>query len=152
MLQRRLPVRILFALVTASSLALLGLPGCSSCDKKPPPPVDLTPPAPPPVDAAPVEIKPLDDTPDASDASEPPKPHGTWKPSNPNTARIKLCCNAIRTQAKTLGAAPEAVMMMTIAAQCDQVAVQVGGGSAPEFAQVRQLLKGRTIPNACQGM
>jgi len=150
----RLPLRILFALLTSSGIALVSLSGCDRCDKKPPPPVDLTPPAPPVVDAAPEVIKPLDDTPDASDAmAAPAKPHGPWTPPNTNTARIKQCCNAIRGQAKTLGAAPEAVMLIGVAAQCDMIAVQVGnGGSAPEFAQVRQMLKGRTIPAACSGM
>jgi len=145
----RLPVRLMFALLTSSGVALVALPACEK--KAPPAPVEAPPP--PPADTAPVDIKPLDDSPgDAAPEAAPPKPHGNWTPPNPNAARVRQCCNAIRNQAKNLGASPEATLMIGVAAQCDLVASQVSGGSAPEFAQVRQMLKGRTIPAACSGM
>jgi hypothetical protein len=132
-------------------MALIAAPGCA----KKPPPVEALPPPPPPVDAGVVQLVPIDDAGDAAPeaAGGPARPHGHAGPStNSNTARIRLCCNAIRGEAKKLGAAPEAMVMMGIAAQCDVLAVQASSGSAPEFGQVRQLLKGRTIPNACAGM
>ncbi len=148
------PTRLAFALLAVSGVTLLSLPGCSSCKKEPPPaPVDLTPAATAPPDAGVVEIKPLDDAGDAApEPSGPARPRTPSTPSNPNVARIKQCCNAIRHEAKNLGAAPEATMMIGIAAQCDLVALQIGGGSAPEFGQVRQMLKGHTVPAACSGM
>jgi len=150
----RLPIRILFALLTTASVAVLS-EGCSACKKDPPPaPVDLTP-TPPVQDAGVVQLVPLDDAGDAAPETGPAKPKGNWTPTNPNAARIRQCCNAIRHEAAKLGAAPEAVMMVGVAAQCDMVAAQVAGGtgaSAPEFAQVRTMLKGHVIPAACAGM
>ena len=145
------PLRHLLALLAATGLVVLAAPGC---EKKPPPVVDAAPPPPPPVDAGVVQLVPLDDAGDAAPeaASGPARPHGNSTPTNANTARIKLCCNAIRGEAKKLGAAPEAMVLVGIAAQCDVLALQASSGSAPEFAQVRQMLKGRTIPNACAGM
>lgn len=148
----RSPLRFLFALLTLSGVAIALLPGCDACGKKPPPPpIDLPPPV-APIDASVVQIAPLDDAEDAGVDAPPAKPHGPWTPTNTNAARVKQCCNAIRGQAKNLGASPEATLMMGVALQCDLVAAQVAGGSAPEFSQVRQMLKGRTLPAACSGM
>jgi hypothetical protein len=148
----RFPIHVMVALLTMSGVAVLAS-GCSSCEKKPPPVIDPGPPPPAPVDAGLVPLTPLDDSLDAGVDGGPPKPHGSWTPPNPNVARMKQCCAAIRKEAKNLGAAPEATMLVGIAAQCDMMASQLGSsGTAPEFAQVRQLLKGRTIPAACSGM
>jgi predicted lipid-binding transport protein (Tim44 family) len=145
----RLPTRILFALLTISGVVVLS----AACKKDPPPaPLDLGGP-PPSQDAGVVQLTPLDDAGDAAPEAEPARKK--WSGGgggNANAARIRACCNAIRHEAAKLGAAPEGVMMMTVAAQCDMVAAQVAGGSAPEFTQVRTMLKGHTIPNACQGM
>ena len=46
-------------------------------------------------------------------------------------------------------------MLTGFAAQCDLVAMQIGpttGGQAPEFAAIRQLLKGHNIPAVCSGL
>ena len=52
-----------------------------------------------------------------------------------------------------MGASPEANLVVGFAAQCDMIAIQAAAtGTAPEFAQLRTMLKGRTLPNACQGM
>lgn len=144
----RSPLRFAFTFLAASSIVVVAAAGC---EKKPPPPA-VEPPPPPPVDAGVVQLLPLDDAGDAAPEAAPSKPHGPWNPTNPNTARIKQCCNALRHEATKLGAAPEAAVMMGVAAQCDLLAVQASSGTAPEFAQVRQLLKGRTIPAACSGM
>jgi hypothetical protein len=144
----RLSRQILFALSAAPALVVL----FGACKKDPPPPpIDLTPP--PAVDAGVVQLVPLDDAGDAAPEATPPKPHGGGgAPTNANAARIRQCCNAIRHEAAKLGAAPEAAMLIAGAAQCDVVASQVAGGSAPEFGQVRTLLKGHTLPAACSGM
>jgi hypothetical protein len=145
----RTATRLLFTLLTSSSVAILA-PGC---DKKPPPaPVEAPTPPPPPADTAPVDLKPLDDAPDAAGDVAAPKPRGNYAPVNTNAARIKQCCNALRNKAKALGTAPEAAYITGVAVQCDVFAAQIGGGTAPEFAQIRAMLKGQTIPAACAGM
>jgi hypothetical protein len=67
-----------------------------------------------------------------------------------NQVKIKACCNAMRTQAKAIANSPEAFQVNAAAAMCDQFASQVGAsGSAPEFAQIRGMLKSVTLPAAC---
>jgi hypothetical protein len=146
----RTPLRHLFTLLTMSGVTALALPACEK--KAPPPPIEI--PAPPPApDAGVVQITPFDDSLDAGiDGTGGGKSHGPYTPTNNNAARVKQCCNAIRNQAKNMGASPEATLMAGVAMQCDLVAAQVAGGSAPEFGQVRQMLKGRTLPAACSGM
>jgi hypothetical protein len=57
----------------------------------------------------------------------------------------------MRAQAKQLGQSPEAFQINAAAAQCDVFAKQVGpGGTAPEFAQLRAILKSVQLPSACQ--
>jgi len=147
----RLSIRLMVAVLTTTGVAALAS-GCSSCKKEPPPPIDLGPP-PAPADAGIVQLTPLEDAGMDSGVDAPPAKHGTWTPPNPNAARIRQCCNAIRHEAKNLGASPEATLMVGVAAQCDLIATQVtSNGSAPEFAQVRAMLKGRVIPAACSGM
>ncbi len=139
---------IAFTLVTST---ILGLVVVGACKKDPPPaPIELPPPA--VVDAGVPAMTIIDDAGDAAPEAEAPKPRGNGAPWNANAAHVRQCCNAIRHQAKNLGVSPEATIMMGIAIQCDMVAAQVGGGAAPEFAQVRQMLKGRTLPAACAGM
>jgi hypothetical protein len=70
---------------------------------------------------------------------------------NSNQLKVKECCNAMRAQAKQMGQSPEAFQITTLAAQCDAVAVQIGpAGNAPEFAQLRAILKSIKLPSACQ--
>ena len=69
---------------------------------------------------------------------------------NPNQAKIQMCCRAMRAQAKTLGASPEAFQLTAAAAQCDVFAKQVGpAGNAPELNQLRQVLRSVKLPNGC---
>jgi hypothetical protein len=146
----RFSIHIMTAFFVASSVMTLS-EGCKK-DPPPPPPVDPGPPPGPP-DAGVVQLMPLDDAGDAAPDTGHPKPHGNWTPPNANVARIRQCCAAIRKEAKNLGTAPEATMLLGVATQCDMMAPQVAAnGTAPEFAQVRALLKGRTVPAACSGM
>ncbi len=56
----------------------------------------------------------------------------------------------ITEQAKAMGSSPEANQVIVAAAMCDTVAAQMGAsGSAPEFAQIRAMLKSITLPAAC---
>ena len=136
----RFATRLMFTLLTTSSVAIVAM----GCEKKPPPaPVEAPPPPPAPSDTAPVDLKPLDDAPDASDAAAAAKPRGNYAPVNQNAVRIRQCCNALRNKAKTLGTAPEAAYVMGAAVQCDMFAAQIGGGTAPEFAQIRAMSRGR---------
>jgi hypothetical protein len=113
---------------------------------------------PPPaaVDAAPVQLAPIsDDAGSTVDAAVAVVKHTGGPGLTNNQARAKQCCNALRAEAKGLGASPEANMLTSFAAQCDMVAMQMGptsGGQAPEFAAIRTLLKGHNIPGVCNGL
>jgi hypothetical protein len=87
----------------------------------------------------------------AVEAAAPKRWGGNAAPYNANQARIKECCNAMRAQARQLGSSPESFQISSFAAQCDVFATQVGPqGTAPELAQLRQLLKTIKLPGACQ--
>lgn len=139
---------------TLCVLAVFGaIPMVAGCPKKEEPPAapDAAPPPPPP-DAAPTVLEPLEeDAGDDADAdAEPPKKAGGHY--NPNVARLKQCCNQLKSEAKRLGSAPEAGMLAAAAAQCSTMAAQVGPkGTAPEMGVLRGLLKGRTVPPVCRG-
>lgn len=144
--------------VAANLTALALLLGCQACKKEQPVVVvvDSGPP-PPVVDAAPAEIAPLDtlDAGDDGDANDAAK-----KPTGPGLTtsqlRAKQCCNALRNQAKALGASPEAAQLQGLAGMCDTIAMNLGpnkGGNAPELEPIRQLLKGKaTLPPLCSGL
>ncbi len=141
--------RSVFALAIFSALPLL-----VACPKKDPPPaVDAAPPPPPPVEDSSTVLVPMEE--DAgqdagADADAGKKATGPYVPTN--VARLKQCCAQLRTQAKALGASPEAGMLMSAAAQCDTMASQVGpNGTAPEMGVLRNLLAGRNVPAACAG-
>jgi len=122
------------------------------CPKKPPPVVDAGEP-PPPASTTVVDLAPLtdDDAGDAGDGEAGPKKWtGTGTASNPNQVKIAACCNAMRAEAKKLGASPEAFQLNAVAAQCDQFARQVGpAGNAPEMNQARAILHSVKLPAAC---
>jgi hypothetical protein len=91
----------------------------------------------------------------AIDAAPAPVKHGGAAGLTTNQARAKQCCNALRAQAKSLGASPEANILTGFATQCDAVAMQMGpmaGGQAPEFAALRSLLQGHNMPGVCSGL
>ncbi|HZU84780.1 MAG TPA: hypothetical protein VE987_17740 [Polyangiaceae bacterium] len=139
------------------ALRLPGLLAClvlavGGCSKKPPPP--------PVEDAAPMpastptmtELAPLvEDAGPEDAAAEAAAPKKYVGPAvNPNQLRIAACCNAMRAQAKQMGQSPESFQVNAMAAQCDVFAKQVGpAGTAPEFAQLRQILKSVKLPAAC---
>jgi hypothetical protein len=121
------------------------------CPKKQPPVVDAGEP-PPATSTSVAELAPLvDDAGDEGDGAPEGGPKKWTGPGgNPNQARIQACCNAMRSQAKTLGASPEAFQLNAVAAQCDVFAKQVGpAGNAPELNQLRQVLRSVKLPGAC---
>jgi hypothetical protein len=141
--------RALFTLVFTGALPIL-LVGCPK--KPPPPPPDVPDTAPAEVDSGPTVITPLDEE-DAGDAAEAEAPKKKYGPApNANAAAIKQCCNAMRAQAKSLGTSPEANQVLSVAQLCDTFAVAATSGNAPEFAMVRNALKGHQLPTACQGI
>jgi hypothetical protein len=126
----------------------------AGCAKKlPPPPMedaDASAPAPTP---SITDLAPLTDTGDAGDAAaEASAKKWTGPAVSPNQAKISACCAAMRAEAKQLGpSSPEAFQITALAAQCDVFAKQVGPlGTAPELAQLRQVLKSVKLPSACQ--
>jgi hypothetical protein len=134
------------------ALALLVLV-TASCSKKPPPPVVEDSGPPPATTPSITELAPLTDTTDAGDAAPAASAKKWTGPAlNPNQQKIEACCNGMRAQAKTMGAnSPEGFQLNAAATQCDVFAKQVGPqGSAPEFAQLRQILKSLKLPAVCQ--
>ncbi|HEY8042092.1 MAG TPA: hypothetical protein VIF15_19950 [Polyangiaceae bacterium] len=142
----RSPVRrtLLFLAMTVGMPVLV-----MGCPKKPVPVEDAAPPPEPPEAAV---LAPLtDDGGDDGEAEAEAGKKWTGPGVNPNQQKISACCNAMRAQAKTLGASPEAFQLQAAAAQCDVFAKQVGpGGNAPELAQLRAMLKSVKLPAACQ--
>ena len=104
----------------------------------------------PVVDAAPAQLVPMDeDAGSTIDAAPAPVHHAGGGGLSNNQARAKQCCTALRAAGKT------DPMLSAFAAQCDMVAMQIGptsGGQAPEFAALRNLLKGHNIPAVCSGL
>jgi hypothetical protein len=145
--------RRLLALACASAFPFVVV----ACKKEPPPaPVIDAAPALVETAPAPVELAPLveDAGPDVADADAAAK-----KPTGPgmnlNQSRAKQCCQALRAQAKALGASPEAAQLQAFAATCDGLAAQLGpstGPKAPELAPLRAMLQGKTLPGICQGL
>jgi hypothetical protein len=120
------------------------------CPKKQPPVEDAG--GPPPVADTPdvTVLQALtDDAGDEGEAEAAPK-KWTGPAVNPNQLKIQACCSAMRAQAKQLGTSPEAYQITALAAQCDVFAKQVGpAGNAPEFNQLRAILKSVKLPAAC---
>src|SRR3954451_20858313 len=140
--------RALFALAMFSAMPLL-----VACPKKDPPAADAAPPPPPEPEASTLVLAPLEEDAGAdadADADAGKKATGPGVPTN--VARLRQCCGQLRTQAKALGASPEAGMLLQGAAQCDVLASQAGpGANAPELGILKTALAGRNIPPICQG-
>ncbi|AKU97502.1 hypothetical protein AKJ09_04166 [Labilithrix luteola] len=64
---------------------------------------------------------------------------------------LAACCNALATQAKSLGASPEAGVLLSAAAQCSALA-KSGSANSPELAALKGLLAGRNVPAVCKGL
>jgi hypothetical protein len=139
--------RTVFALAISSAVPLL-----VACPKKDPPAVVDAAPA-PEQDSAPLVLTTLEEDAGAdadADADAAKKATGPGVPTN--VARLRQCCGQLRTQAKAMGASPEAGMLIGAAAQCDALAAQAGpGASAPELGVLKGLLAGRNIPPVCAG-
>ncbi|MBX3231331.1 MAG: hypothetical protein KIT84_10335 [Labilithrix sp.] len=74
-------------------------------------------------------------------------------PGNANLEKLRQCCAALATQAKQLGASPEAGMLAGYAAQCQALVAQAGpSGNAPELGPLRGYLQGANIPAICKGL
>jgi hypothetical protein len=126
--------------------------GCSSCGKKSAPIVEEAgPDEPEVVDAGVTQLEPLDEDSGPETGPAPTAHHGGGGGGG-NAAKIKQCCNAMRKQAAGMGASPEANIVIGLAAQCDLIAAQAAGGTAPEFGAFRQMITGRTLPSACNGL
>ena len=141
-----------FAPTTAlAAFVLIGLPGCP---KKAVPEVpDVGPPPVVVVDAAPAEVIP--DLPDAGDldASDASKPRAAGAAVNPNVARLKQCCAALRNQQKQFANAPEFGWIPQAAIMCDTYANAFGAANTPpELAPLKAMFAGKSIPPLCQGL
>jgi len=124
------------------------------CPKKQPAVEDAQAPAPPPASTPTVtELAPLTDDggEEAEAEASAPKKYTGGPAYNANQLKVKQCCNAMRTQAKAMGSSPEAFQINNLATQCDMFAAQIGAqGNAPEFNQLRQILKSVKLPSVCQ--
>ena len=140
--------RALFAAAIFSAVPLL-----VACPKKDPPAPDAAPPPPPEPEASTLVLAPLEEDAGAdadADADAAKKPTGPGLSAN--VLRLRQCCGQLRTQAKALGASPEAGMLLQGAVQCDVLANQAGpAGNAPELGILKAALAGRNIPPVCQG-
>ena len=141
------PRRTLFALAVFSCMPLL-----VACPKKETPVADAAPPPPPEPEASTVVLTPLEDDAGAdADAAEAGKKF-TGTGVSTNVARLRQCCGQLRTQAKAMGASPEAGFLVGAAAQCDGLGAQAGpGANAPELGILRTALAGRNLPPICAG-
>jgi hypothetical protein len=131
------------------------LPFLAACPKKDVPAAPDAYVAPVPTDSTPLDLTTLLEDAGQDAAPEAAVVHHAGPSGNTNQVRARQCCAALRSQAKQMGASPEANMVMGIALQCDVVAAQIGptaGGQAPELAPLRNMLKGRTMPPVCQGL
>jgi hypothetical protein len=148
---KRFPSRWLVFAAFMVSVPLFTL----GCPKKPPPPaVEAEAGEPEVVDAGVTQLEPLDEDTGADTGPPGPPGHGGGHGGGggTNAARIKQCCNGMRKQAAGMGASPEANIVIGLAAQCDLLAAQAAGGTAPEFGAFRQMISGRTLPAACSGL
>lgn len=144
----RSPARRLFFVALTLSFPMLVL----GCPKKQPMVQDAGEPPPPPPSASVTELAPLTDDGGEEAEAEAAAPKKWVGPAvNPNQRKIEACCYAMRTQAKSLGPnSPEGFQLNALASQCDVFAKQVGpAGNAPEFAQLRAILRSVKLPSAC---
>jgi hypothetical protein len=135
-----------WGLVGSVALVVLG------CHKKEPPMVMEDAGMPPPSVPTVTELAPLVEDAGIEDAAPEAAPKKYGGPAmSPNQQKIAQCCNAMRVQARALGQSPEAFQLNAGALYCDTIAKQVGPqGTAPEFAQIRAVLKSVKLPAACQ--
>jgi hypothetical protein len=137
-----------FGFVVSLPILLLG------CPKKPPPlAVEDAGPSAPATTPTVTELAPLTEEAGAEDAAPEAAPKKWTGPGlTANQMKLQACCSAMRAQAKQVGvSSPEGFQLNAAAVYCDSVVKQVGpAGTAPEFAQVRAMLKSVKLPSACQ--
>jgi hypothetical protein len=140
--------RPLFAITLLCAVPLL-----AACPKKETPVVDAGPPPAPVEDAAPMVLEEMVEDAGADADAADAKPKYTGPAVNPNVLKLKQCCNALANEGNRMGSSPEGAMFKSAAVQCHTLAAQAGpSGNAPEFAAVRNLLAGRSLPAACAGL
>ncbi len=128
------------------------MPLLVACPKKELPAIVDATPAPAPVeqDSAPLILTTLEE-----DAGVDAAPDAAKKATGPgistNVARLRQCCTQLRTQARAMGASPEAGMLIAAAGQCDGLASQAGLANAPELSLLKTALAGRNLPPVCAG-
>lgn len=140
-----------FVFGTALLLASFGTLG-AACKKKEEPKPAVVPepaPTPAPTPAPEPELKPVVEEAEDAGADVVIK---KLSANAVNVSRLKQCCAQLSAEAKKLGAAPEAAVLMGAAAQCNATAGSLGANaSAPELGIIKNLLGGRTIPPVCAG-
>ncbi|MEI7893671.1 MAG: hypothetical protein WCI05_11300 [Myxococcales bacterium] len=141
--------RSLFALAFVGLVPLVML----GCPKKPPPATEEPPPPPPPPPATTMTLAPLEEDAGSDAAVDGAGDARKWTGPgyNPNQLKIMACCGAMRQRAAQLGPfSPEGAQLKVAAGQCDVLGRQAGpSGNAPEFAQLRGILGGVSLPAAC---
>ena len=114
--------------------------------------IDAGAPPPPPTDTN-TNLVPMEEDAGTPDADAEAGPVYRGPAVNPNVQRMLACCNALGAQGKQNANSPEGQMILSAAAQCTAAAKNVGpNGTAPEFAVVRQMLAGKQLPAACNGL
>jgi hypothetical protein len=146
--RRSLSIQASLALVFVSGALPILVGACEKKEERPMA-IDAGPP-PVPTDAAPTQLVPMDEDTGAPVPDAAPAHHtGGGSALSVNQERAKQCCAALKKQA---GTDP---LLAGIVAQCTTVAMQMGpsaGGQAPEFAPLRNFLKGKNMPAICQGL
>lgn len=135
-------------------LAFVGvIPTLASCQKKPEPVIVDSGPPPAPVETATQLVAMEEDAGTFADADADAKPGFKGPAVNPNIARLKQCCAALSAQGKSSANTPEGQMVINAGNQCAAAATHLGpNGTAPEFAVIRGLLVGKTVPAVCAGL
>lgn len=149
-------VRPCVRLLSVLSLALVAAPlGCDGCGPrhKVPDFVDAAV-QPPPLATTSAEL-PVLEVDAGVEAGVDAGARGTGLGLDPNQIRAKRCCKALRDAVASLPTSTEKVQMQGVAATCDTIASGLGrssGGSPTELEPLRQLLKGRVVPDVCRGL
>lgn len=144
-------------LVTLSLASLAGMTACDGCNRhKVPDFVDanVPPPPPPPTASADLPVLVDDAGADASDAA-PDAAAKSGARFDTNQIRARRCCKALENAVAALPNSTEKAQMQGVAATCTTIANGLGrtpGGSPTELEPLRQLLKGRAVPDVCRGL
>jgi hypothetical protein len=142
---RRIRKSVALVLLACASAVPMLLVAC----KQPAPAIVDSGPPPAATDAAPAVLVPMDEDAGLGIDAAVAVVHHPGGGLNANQARMKQCCAAL---AKTAGTDPT---LNTLVVTCNAFAIQMGpsaGGQAPEFAALRNALKGHNVPAVCSGL